>query len=173
MKIGGGRLKGKGFERDLASILTKWSKMTHKRTPLSGGWNSQIVSGDVFCVAEYNSLEAKIRVPVSWEAKCNEAWDLAQLFKNSDKSPLNKWWRQASLGAKQIKKTPILVFTKNYFPRFVLLKTNTLNKLTKLTRKPYKNFIHINGSIGKEKVTTLLLEDFLNWIPFETLLKLQ
>lgn len=171
----GSKEKGHGFERRAAKIFTKWSSRQFKRVPQSGGWAKEVVSGDIFCVDEYDpkSASRKIWVPFSLECKCAESWDFVHFFKDSDKSSLHQWWQQASSDAIQSEKLPALIFTRNYLPIFLMLHTSTLNRLAKLVGSSWRMFAHLNWELSKsDKVTILLLDDFLGWVSFETLLKL-
>lgn len=175
MRRGGGRQKGHGFENKFANVLTKWSGLKHRRVPQSGGWHKQVVSGDVFCVAEYefDPERERIFVPLSWECKCAESWDFVHFFKDSDKPSLRQWWQQASDDAEQSHKLPALIFTKNYFPTFVMLHSRTFNRLAKLVGSSWRKFTHTTCQLSKnDQVVVLLLDDFLGWLSFETLLKL-
>jgi len=168
--------KGRGFENEVAKLLTDWSGYKHQRVPQSGGWDKQVVSGDVFCQAEYASAPGpreSIFVPLSWECKKQEGWDFAQLFNDSEKCPLRVWWNQASTDAKGIKKLPALIFTRNYLPIFIMISTHTANRLVRLTEGTWKELPHIVFPVvRKEQTVIFLLGDFLSWVPFKTLLKL-
>lgn len=175
MKKGRGRNKGHGFERKTVKIFSDWSGRQFKRVPMSGGWDKDIISGDIFCADEYSPKSSKDRVwlPISIECKCAESWEFVHLFTETDKSTLNQWWAQSTSDADHSGKYPSLVFTKNWHPNFIMLSTKTFNKLAKLTKTSWRKFNHFNCYISKsEQVTTLLLDDFLGWISFETLLKL-
>lgn len=175
MKRGRGRHKGHGFERKAAKVFTQWAQRPFKRVPQSGGWDKSIISGDLFCADEYSPKSPSHRVwmPLSLECKCAESWDFTHFFKDSDKSSLRQWWHQASSDTDQSKKLPALIFTKNYLPIFIMLRTHTLNKLAKLVGSSWKKFAHLNYQFSKiEQLTVLLLDNFLEWIDFETLLKL-
>jgi len=125
-------------------------------------------------VDEYDPKKAsrRIRIPLSFEAKCAESWDFVQLFKDSDKGPLHAWWAQASADAKSTDKLPALVFTRNYVPVFIMVRTSTLNKLAKLVGSSWKKSA-IKHRITKERVVVVLLDDFLGWVDFTTFLKLK
>ena len=129
MKKGRGRNKGHGFERKAAKIFSDWSDRQFKRVPLSGGFDKEIITGDIFCVDEYGPKDPKDRVwlPISIECKCSESWKFVHFFTKTDKSTLNQWWQQSSDDAKQNGKCPTLVFTKNNFPIFIMLSTKTFN----------------------------------------------
>lgn len=166
--------KGRGFENDIAKLLTKWSGHKFQRVPLSGGWDKKIVSGDVFCAAEYKRNSGQnVKVPLSIECKNQEGWTISQLFQISEKCPLRLWWDQSVNDSKKIKKLPALVFTRNYQPVFIMISTVTANRLSRLAHTSWKEFAHIVCPMTqKDKVVVLCLDDFLSWISFDTLLKL-
>jgi len=167
----GSKNKGRSFENKMANLFTEWSKHKFKRVPMSGGWEKEVVSGDIFCVAEYEKSQ-DIRFPLSLELKCTEAWDFEHLFKGSDKNPIYTWWQQSTEDSKISKKIPALIFTKNYQPDFILLRLSILKKLNKLTKKTWEEFFYIHCFLGGERVVVLLLSDFLGYINFSTLLQL-
>lgn len=167
--------KGRGFEAEVAKLFTKWSGLEHRRVPQSGGWDKKIVCGDVICRAEYESVagQESIFVPFTWECKKREGWDFVQLFKDDEKCPLHLWWEQASGDSKKVKKLPALIFSRNYLPIFIMIGSRTANRLTRLTGRSWKEFTHMVHPITKkEQVVVLVLDDFLDWVPFQTLLKL-
>ncbi len=168
--------KGRRFEQDVADLFTKWSELKWRRVPQSGGWNKRVVSGDVFCEAEYIGgprQKEVIFVPFSCECKKQEGWDFSQLFLGSDKCPIRRWWTQTTEDAKEIKKLPALIFTRNYLPIFIMVSTYNANRITRLTGQSWKKFTHfVCFASKKEQVVILLFEDFLSWVPFRTLLKL-
>jgi len=175
MRRGGGRSKGHGFERKVVTILGKWAGRPFKRVPQSGGWDKTIISGDIFCVDEYSPKDASRRVwlPLSLECKCAESWEFVHFFKEANKSSLRQWWKQASDDAQVSKKIPTLIFTRNWLPNFIMLHTRALNRLAKLVGPSWKKYSHINFQISKsDHVTVLLLDDFLEWVDFATLLNL-
>ena len=170
--------KGRKFENEIANLFTYWAGSTFRRVPLSGGWqSSSVAAGDIFLVAEYeatNDLNVpRVRFPFSVECKKQERWDFAQLFRDSEKCPLRRFWKQATNDAKKIKKLPIMIFTRNFQPTFIMLSTCTANRLARLAYGTWHDFDHIIVRMSeKDQVVIFLLEDFLGWISFETLLKL-
>lgn len=175
MRKGGGKFKGRSYENDLANMFTEWSGLKWKRVPMSGGFQKSVVTGDIFCVAEYenDSEKDKIWIPFSLEAKKRQSWDLVQFFKDSDKFTVKDWWEQSSTDALLSKKYPVVIFTKNYCPDFIMLQTTVLNKLQKLVKASWKKFNYISYTMpADDNVIVLLLSDFLAWIDFTTLLKL-
>jgi len=170
------RTKGNSFELTAAKMLTEWSGYEHKRVPLSGGWQKNIVSGDIFCCAEHDvsSSNTNICVPFSWECKNQERWDLATLFKpDADKNIIGQFWDQTVNDSKMNQKIPALIFTRNYQPIFFMILLSTANKLAKLIGTSYKNISHmIHTMPNNDKIIMLTFADFLEWAPFETVLKL-
>jgi len=174
MRSGGGRVKGHAFENEIAKLLAEWSNIPWKRVPMSGGWSAKnIASGDIFCTAEFDKKSPKI-VPISIEIKKVQSWEFVHFFKDTDSSPIGSWWAQSTKDAIKAKKTPIVIFTKNYFPIFIILRVATLNKLDELVaeRGIWKEFTRINCTVAGEFLIVIKLEDFLAWINFDTLLKL-
>lgn len=169
--------KGRNFEGEVAKLFTKWSGSEFRRVPQSGGWDPSISSGDVFLVAEYEASrdprEPRVRFPLSLECKKQEGWDFVQLYKGDEKCPLHLWWKQTARDAKVSKKLPALIFTRNYLPIFIMIRTHAANRLTRLTSSSWKEFTYMVHPVAKkEQIVVLVLDDFLNWVPFETLLKL-
>jgi len=99
------RDKGARFERDIAKKLTEASGKTWRRTPLSGGWAKEKVSGDLVCTESEAML--------SFELKNQESWTFDSLPESQE--PFATWWKQAEDAANQYKppKLPAVIFTKN------------------------------------------------------------
>jgi hypothetical protein len=172
------KTKGRSFEQEVAKLFTDWAGSKFRRVPLSGGWQSSgVVTGDIFLVAEYEvasiSDAPRVRFPFSVECKKQEGWDFAQLFRDSEKCPLRLFWVQAASDADKIKKLPVMIFSRNYLPIFIMIGTKTVNRLARLTNGPWHDLNHIIVHMSKRgQVVIFLLEDFFQWIPFEILLKL-
>jgi hypothetical protein len=105
------RNKGASYERHIAKILTKWWGSQIDRVPQSGGWQKERITGDV---------AADDKFPFSVECKKQEGWHLEDiLYKDS---LITKWWKQCCDDCPD-SKTPLLVFSRNYYPDFCTLKT--------------------------------------------------
>lgn len=172
MRKGGGKAKGRSYENDMTKVFAEWSGLKWKRVPMSGGFQKSVVSGDIFCVQEYEE-KRDVRIPFSFELKNRTAWDLVQFFKDADKFQVKEWWAQSCNDANINNKYPALIFTKNYYPDFIMLQLTILNKLQKLVKQSWKKFPYISCTMDKdEEVIVLPLPDFLSWIDFPTFLKL-
>lgn len=126
-----GRLKGNAFENAVCLSLSLWlypklspkTKVAHlpfrrrttSITPIEGHWEG---SGDILHRPD---------LPYSWpfcvECKNHEGWDLDGCVTNA-KWPGWAWWQQAidQTGAGS---EPLLIFTRNRRPSYVMLKADT------------------------------------------------
>lgn len=103
--------KGSKFERDVCKLLEVWTGYRFRRVPLSGGWQKSKLTGDVVCI-DSDDFEYSV------EAKKQEGWDLSNLFSPVDsrgKTKILHWWEQCLNDAVQLKKLPLLIFSKNYY----------------------------------------------------------
>ncbi len=173
------KTKGNSFENTVAKLLSAWADTEFHRVPLSGGWRStNVATGDIFLVEEYatDCVRDKPRVhfPFSVECKNQERWDLATLFKpEADRNIIGKFWAQATDDAKINQKVPALIFTRNFQPIFFMIRLSTAKKLGKLMGTSYESLSHmIHTMPNKDKIVILTFTDFLAWVPFETVLKL-
>lgn len=122
----GGKNKGASFERKIAKLFTKWFQENNLvgefyRTPASGGlrWQKRDdVIGDLCTPEGFIS---------TIECKCAESWKFRELFqktvaKKSKHSPsiLGEYWYQSCSEAERANKLPILVFTKNHYPDYIM-----------------------------------------------------
>jgi hypothetical protein len=134
-----GRTKGANFERKVAKILSEWSGMQLRRTPLSGGWAraNPEVSGDVVCVEP-----GKI-FPLHIECKNSEAWSWEQVWHG--KGPvLNAWWDQ-TVDTCPKGKIPILVFSKAYHDVYVVLFPGSIPGSLRLLPFRNNNYAFMGG----------------------------
>ena len=171
MKPGRGKAKGRSFENEVAKLLTEWSGVTWKRVPMSGGWHKDIITGDIFCSAEYEK-GSTIRVPISIEIKKQESFNIMHLFKETT-GLVDSWWEQAITDAKKASKVPVVIFSKNYCPVFIIVPTKLLNRISNLYKKRglFDNLCQIRCFLKGEAVTILLLDDFLEKVEFKVLLQ--
>ena len=106
------RTKGSNFERFIAKDLSmKFYKDQDslRRTPLSGGWSSKYVGGDI-CGPE--------SFPLYVECRNREVWKASDLF--DENSVLFKWYAETKQKAKELGKEGVLIFTRNYEKIYIM-----------------------------------------------------
>ena len=127
MKLGGGKQKGNRFEREIASRLSAWweestgIKKGFARTPGSGGWaktsgtaeTGSYVAGDIVCPKSF---------PFVVECKDDESFQFHLLISSYEKSSFKQWWEKLCGEAEAVGKYPLLVFTRNRWPRFCCMR---------------------------------------------------
>jgi len=116
MKQGGGRAKGKGFERLISKQLTEYFGHKFAATPASGGlrWKGiKNTRGDI--VTDMPGWKWCI------ECKKDESWTLDNFVTMPPKHPIKQWWYQCCRDAKAIGKKPLLIFTKNHRPIYAMV----------------------------------------------------
>lgn len=114
----GARVKGKNFERKIAKELTSWWGYEFNSSPASGAlhWSSSNnVAGDLVVPLEAN-------FPFVIECKKHEDWTIENLFLNN--KDIKNWWAQVVGDAKEVHKTPILIFSRNRAKSFVTMPYN-------------------------------------------------
>jgi len=122
MKPGGAKEKGREFESTCCRLMQGWWGTPFKRVPLSGGWDKQIITGDIFAV---NKDGVDKSFPFSVECKKQEGWNLFQLL--DDKGPILQWWKQCTDDCPP-HKLPLLMFACNYRSVLVMVGNNLLTK---------------------------------------------
>ena len=103
------RTKGHGFERQVRNILQDAWEMRLERTPMSGGWGKMKTGGDILGNDDF---------PLYIECRKQEGWKLDQLFKG--KGVLWDWWEEVKEKSKSEERTPIVVFSRNHAPIYVM-----------------------------------------------------
>lgn len=142
--------KGSTYELKIAKILSTWSDMQLKRTPLSGGWAREHpeVSGDIVCV------EPDKFFPLHVECKNNEQWSWERTL-HGQGPVFNSWWLQTIRECPNgiIVKFPVLVFSQAYKTDWIMLDSARLSGAwsEKLSKVNY-------ARIAKKYI--MLLEDF-------------
>jgi len=109
MKAGGSRHKGHNFERQVRNILKEAWNIELERTPLSGGWGKMQTGGDIV---------GKEGFPLYIECRKHESWKLDQLF--AGEGILWRWWEEVIGKAEEEEKIPILIFSRNHAPIYVM-----------------------------------------------------
>lgn len=109
------KAKGSEFERRVAKVLSKWWGEEFHRTPASGGlhWHEDNrVAGDIV-------TPEKSKFPFTVECKKREEWMLEQIIKGTGE--IEKWWTQALGDSERVGLKPLLIFSKNFAPNYVMM----------------------------------------------------
>ena len=154
--LGGRKAKTKGssFERRVGKMFEPWWGSKFFRTPMSGGSQLKFdynLAGDICTPAE--------DFPFHVECKNQEALGKFHNFLVSAKSAVWKWWKQSTdeCPADQI---PILVFTKNHAPIFVLMELDYYIALSE--QAPYKGEdFEFGSSVRTNGTVTITLNTFI------------
>ena len=116
------KTKGASFERRIAKSLGDWWDVKFYRTPQSGGSHLKEgyeLAGDVATPSE----DFRFHV----ECKNQEAWTIHG-FMTSSKSAVWKWWQQTRDDCPP-DRIPLLIFTRNHLPAFVMVDHDLLDML--------------------------------------------
>jgi hypothetical protein len=123
------RAKGATFELDVSKELSIWWGTKLRRTPLSGGWSKDNVTGDIAASEPY--------FPFSVECKSTESWEFFQLLKSPDKAELAEHWKQCvndsqgrsftSPGLLKKPLIPLLTFKRNFHPMYCGIRVQDWN----------------------------------------------
>lgn len=117
------RSKGKGYERLVAKKLGEWWGEPFRSTPGSGAlhWEKDNrVAGDI--VAPVDS-----KFPFTVECKKREGWYFDALINQTGEIP--SWWQQSIDDGKRVDREPILIFSKNRAPNYVMLHWELFERL--------------------------------------------
>lgn len=129
-----GRNKGSSFERVLCKSFSEWwfplidfkgyvlKDLPFQRTPGSGGWNRKIAGGDIQIYS--NQGVWKDDFPFCVEAKNREGWEMDNISSFNAKCPVWDWWDQTNEQANDNKRLPLMVFTRNRRPEYVMMWAN-------------------------------------------------
>lgn len=109
--------KGNKYERKVSKDFTEWWGTEFYRAPGSGSlhWSADLnLAGDVVTGPEAG-------FPFVIEAKNRQSgdWTLESIV--LDKHDIKNWWAQVVVDARRVKKTPMLVFTRNRAEDFVMI----------------------------------------------------
>ena len=127
-----GRKKGASYERLIAKELTAWSGVELRRTPMSGGWAK---TGDITPKAPEDMVEWIFNI----ELKKHQGWHLEDLVKGTNKGKMLTWWNQCKADcakSKKVKRTPILIFSKNQDASYVWMRGEDWKKFRHLLKIP-------------------------------------
>lgn len=155
--------KGSEYERKIAKILSKWWGEEFNRTPMSGGlhWKQDNrVAGDI--VTPPDSV-----YPWTTECKKRQEWDLEQVLKGT--GDVEKWWSQAVGDGERVGLRPLLIFSKNFAPDYVMLDYKDFCKLTNnVDHVPFNYFVV--HKVGTEKRVVCNLFDFTAYVTKDTVI---
>lgn len=145
-----GRKKGSTFELAVAKFFADWTGDTVRRTPQSGGWSREEqfdVSGDLVFLRT-RTLHV--------ECKNQEGWRLEDLLTGANAgTKIEAWWKQATEECPP-HKYPLLVFTRNHLPAFVMRRYGKAPSSLKRSGEPRAQaFVLRDGRVVQK------LDDFL------------
>jgi len=108
------RAKGTRAETQVKDILRKYTNLSWERTPGSGALDPKHnMKGDLYIVNTNNIFAV--------EVKHYKDDHLTSKILTDKESQIEKWWKQAVRQAKQVNKTPLLIFKKDRGKFFVAL----------------------------------------------------
>jgi len=120
--------KGANFERKIAKLFTAWFQdngidMHFDRVPASGGLRRRTERSDY--IGDISATPDDFLFTI--ECKCAESWKFRELIQEvvakrpkNNPSKLSEYWFQACEEASRANKMPMLVFTKNHFPDYIM-----------------------------------------------------
>lgn len=144
------KTKGGVFERKIGKKFEPWWGSQFFRTPMSGGSklkHDYNLAGDICTPAE--------DFPFHVECKNQEALGKFHNFMVSEKSAVWKWWKQCTdeCPGNQI---PLLVFTKNHIPVFVMMEWGYWFMLSGALAEVESEFEHSSNIFVSGKVVVTL-----------------
>jgi hypothetical protein len=147
--------KGSSFERRIGKSLEGFWDSKFFRTPMSGGSALKY---------DYN-LAGDLSTPdETWpfHVECKNQEALGKFFTifTSDKCPVWKWWNQTVEECPE-NKIPLLIFTKNYFPVFCLMKASFWFSIDHPTMDPSAELEH-SAILFVREVVVVTLDRFLS-----------
>ena len=161
------KTKGKVLENKVQNILREYFNVDDriiKRNVSSGTQSGEI--------SDINIIDQNIeeKFPYIIECKNQEIWNIRDLIGNNinkKSNPFIKYWNQIEREIKNYnkkyknKKYGLLIFSKQNYPIYVMVKYNELNikVLSKLN-----DYNHIITNINKVKYVVFEINDFLNII---------
>lgn len=114
------RTKGQTAERKLVKLFEAWWGSKFFRTPGSGAFATRgFMSVDTTDMAG-DIVTPDKTFPFCVESKKVEGWTLEQLL-TSQVTKLHSWWEQTVRESPE-GRTPLLVFTKNHAPLYVMMR---------------------------------------------------
>lgn len=158
--------KGSEYELKIAKVLSKWWGEEFHRTPMSGGLHWQKdnrVAGDIVTPPDS-------KYPWVTELKKREAWEFSQLIRGTGE--MEKYWEQVTGDCQRTGLRPLLIFSKNYEPNYLMLELSVFNIIMECKRlidPPFNTFIvHKPGYPAR---VVCVLEDFIGKVTKEDVIK--
>ena len=143
------RNKGARCEREVCRLFARHFGGTWSRVPLSGGWGNRkdfSTCGDIITTLS--------DFPFTIECKNAEGWHLEQLLTSPEACLIAGWWRQACAEAAEAGKKPMLVFTRNFQPLFVMHRQEDGS----LDRAAQERQVEMRVCLGEVWLSVVLLE---------------
>lgn len=169
------RAKGNTYERAICRKLSEWwfpdkdfagmraDKLPFRRAWGSGGWDKREEPGDVKMIG-CDATNGALDFPFCVEAKNRQEWDFKQLIANNNGCPVWDYWIQAFHAAEVGSLEPLLIFTRNYHPDYVALRSTTFVKLNAAAwRSPVR--IRVPDRRPDMRVTITTLDWLLSFAP--------
>ena len=155
-----GRKKGNDFENAVCRALSQWYGTRSKRLsglpfrrrstsimPVEGHWQGE---GDIL-------HRPDVSFPFAVECKKHEGWELDGGYYEA-KWPVWDWWEQAKAQARRAKLKPLLIFTRNRRPVYVLLEESAA---TWLKLKPRSGLVSLLWRPSGESAVLARLDDLV------------
>jgi len=159
-----GRAIGASYERHCAKLFTEyWGKGQFIRTKNFQvvGTEKRLAHGDIACVIG-EPLILDQDFPFSIECKKSESWDFQEFLKGNPSLLIRGFWEQCKRDADLWEKEPLLVFTRNFHPDYVMMKSAVLNCFRE---DLFESFVHphyFDFRMNGDFVTILTLQNFFN-----------
>lgn len=117
------KAKGSDYERKIAKLLSDWFGEEFHRVPASGGlrWGTDNrVVGDI-------TTSPDSKFPFTVECKKREGWDFEQVLKGTGE--VEQWWEQSSRDGERASLLPIVIFSKNFAPNYLMMEQEVFDKI--------------------------------------------
>ena len=152
--------KGGGYERAIARKFAAWTGSRVTRTPQSGGWHAATefdVTGDL--VFTHKSCK-KLCI----ECKDREKWLMTDLItgkRAQGSRSIETWWEQTVKAAGSTKQ-PLLVFTRNHQPDYLMIRVNDISKFEPTGWWRFVPHFRVENDNGERIV--MQLDDFMRYV---------
>lgn len=152
----GAKIKGSGYELKTAKKLSPIWGGTFARTPGSGSlhWGSdQRVAGDIIAPPE-------VDFPFVVECKKHEGWTMDHVILNIGDP--KDWWAQVVTDCRRVKKTPMLIFSRNRAKDFVMIPYSKYlyHRLVTIGNDVMRTSVVIKNIRGEQQTFDVLVTTF-------------